>query len=239
MRKEELKQYLEIYRSVEGYEDVEEYIKVLERGPTGSFEQVLSAIFEAVIEADIDPGNVDLRKFLKAYYEIVKRNEEIDYFFAGKVILYSWEIILKETRRILKSLLPGPEEEEKEEEIEKTPEVLPVVYHKERRPITLLDLLEAAKRANEALKEERKLKRRRKNVQIIQVPPPEIAHEDLEMEIQEIYEKLKERRGRVGFKEIMKVARDPISAFIALLFLAFEGKILLWKKEGEIFAEIV
>ncbi len=239
MRKEELRQYLEIYRSVEGYEEVEEYIKVLEKGPTGSFEQILSAIFEAIIEADIDPGNVDLRKFLRAYYEIVRRRGDIDYFFAGKVIFYSWEIILKETRRVLRSLLPSPEEGEKEEEMERAPEALPVIYHKERRPITLLDLLEAAKKANEALREKRKEKRRRRNVQIIQAPPPEITHEDLEVEIREIYEKLKERRGKVTFREILGVTGDPISTFIALLFLAFEGKILLWKMENEIVIEII
>ncbi len=240
MQREKLKQYLEIYRRIEGYEDVEEYLRVLERGPgRSSFEQVLSAIFEAVIEADIDPTDVDLRKFLKAYHEIIRRKKDIDYFFAGKVIFYAWEIILREARRILFSLLPQEEGSVQEEQMEvRREEAVPVVYRRESRPVTLLDLLEAAKKANEALKEKPR-RRQKRNVPLIEVPPPEVTHEDLELEIRRVYEILKEKKGKISFSEISRAASDPISAFISLLFLAFEGKILLWEKEGEIFAEII
>lgn len=218
------------------------------------FDRAISAIFELVIEKEIDPRHIDLISFSKLYIEKLKK-EGIDLFVSGKILLMAWKILRMQSEEIIKNM------ERKEEEYEyEIPEwygeddifyYTQKVIHDElpierkirrvpQRKVTLIELINAFEEAREQIKKRR---RRSREKEWNNVNASDTVHkEDIEEDMKIVMEKLSKLNGRaIPLKELYNTKEEMLSMLLPLLFLAKEGRIVIWQNSfpyGEIYIKL-
>lgn len=225
-------------------------------------DRAIAALFELVIEKEIDPRNIDLISFSKLYIDKLKRNGGVNLFVAGKIILLAWKILRMQSEEILENM------ERKEEEISyEIPEWYgddEIFYYTQRvieneiplerkirrkagRKVTLIELINAFEEAKEEIErrekrrkiKEREMKALQNNVSNI----GEHTHkEDIEKDIKRVMERLSKLNGRaIPLRELYSDKKEIISVLLPLLFLAKEEVIMLWQENfpyGEIYIKL-
>lgn len=220
------------------------------------FDRAISAIFELVIEKEIDPCHIDLISFSKLYIEKL-REEGIDLFVSGKILLMAWKILRMQSEEIIRNM------EKKEEEYEyEIPEwygeddifyytqkvmqdELPIerkIRRVPQRKVTLIELINAFEEAREQIKRRRE-RRRSKEKEWNNVNASDTLHkEDIEEDMKIVMEKLSKLNGRaIPLRKLYNNKDEMLSMLLPLLFLAKEGRIVIWQNSfpyGEIYIKL-
>ncbi|MBC7128579.1 MAG: hypothetical protein H5T45_02460 [Thermoplasmatales archaeon] len=234
--------------------NIQNYIEMIEKKVfiKNPFDRIIAILFELVIENEIDPLNVDLISFSNLYMEKV-RGEEINLFVVGKIISMAWKILRLQSERVIESI------EKKEVEIDVpdwygddeifyyTQKVIndeiPLDSKIRRCPsvrVTIFDLINAFEEAREEIEKRGKNRKTVDNRTNNLSPPREHIHkEDIEEDIKKLMEKLSKLNGKaIPVKNLCSRKEDIVSILLPLLFLAKEGKIVIWQENfpfGEIY----
>lgn len=216
---------------------------------TDPFARLVASTFKLCEEGVIDPWNVDLRGFSRIFQSII--DETFDRFgMAGYLIGQAWHILLEKTERsVMKRKQPEePEqyvEEETSFEIEtafedvepRALELSEPVRHREKRPVMLVELLEAMRVA---------VRRDRKKVRITPEEKEEfdatameeiifeLHAEEPEKEIENTYEKILSQYSDQFYLEELwgSSVEERWSFLVYCLFLMREKRIIL-RQDGE------
>jgi len=218
-----------------------------------TFDKAIAAMFELVIEKQINPWEIDLAAFSNLYMEKVKK-EGINLIAAGKILLLAWKILRMQSEEMIKSM------ERREEEIyfdDAIPDwyaddelflgtqkimrneivLKPKIRRKAKRKVTLIELINAFEEAKEEIME--KKKRAKKIIKPVRME--DSTHkEDIQKDIKEVMEKLSKLNGEaVPLRKIF--GRNILSVFLPLLYLAKDGIIEIWQENfpfGEIYIKL-
>lgn len=255
----------------EHYERINRYIEIvnsLEKSihlcMGNMFEQSIAITFELVVEHKLDPWDVDLVKFSTQYLKRAKE-EGIDLISAGRIILMAWTILKLQSKDLLRKAEQPFEEPEQdyylddfqfgsEADLDFTqrvmynpePPIKEMVWRKGKRPVTLIELVDAFNEARKAADlqkiinvkreqiRERNMAERRNKVQTR-------MHSDyLEEDIKIVWERISKFNGvPIPFSDIWEGNKlDWIITLRSLLFLADRKWIKVWQRKfpyGEIY----
>lgn len=238
----ELTEHLMYYKALLDEEiDVDYYIHMahtLEEGihisAKNPVDKAVAIAFELVLDEKLDPWKIDLMKFTKLYLERIRKEKDIDFIIAGKIIYMAWNILMKKSKDVLEEAekeMYYVEEDffdidvgafdfyEEEEFVEPDIEIKEPVRREEERPVSLMELIQAI---NEARREVEIKKRQRKIREKFKFNLDEKVHrEDLEEEIKEVWARLSEVHGdEISLSMVYDGTReDFIKVFLSLLFL--------------------
>jgi len=247
---------------------IDRYLEVLERGEgdtlssTDQEDRSFEIVFELVLRNDLDPWDIDLMEFSRLYAQRME-SREVDFIVAGKLLFMAWAILRRQSEEVL-----SVQERVDMDELfcldwdmdsmdlflnEEEPffmgdfdpgeaELCEVVRHKERRPVMLVELLDAFEDARREAKAklERAILRESEKEEVFD----EKAHtEELERDVEEIWARITRcGGGPIAIEDICDGSKDDkIKVFVSLLFLTRMGKISLWQDDlplGSIFLEV-
>ena len=231
----------------------------------GSFENALMDIFKLTIEEGFDPWNIDLAKFSKMYMARVKKEDDVNFITAGRLVFMAWSILKLQSDEVLEEAEVPDEEEtffsdwdmsdyslyDTTEDFDYThlvldgdePPLEEKIRRKVQRPVTLMELVDAfdeARREAELQLEINAIKdaNRKKCAELIDIHE-KVHSENLQADIGEIWERICDIKGdKVRFMDVCRDdTGDVVTAFIAVLFLARDGKISIRQRNfpyGEI-----
>jgi len=261
----EVVEHLSYYKALLDEEiDLDYYIEMAQKLEEGlhisaknPMDKAVAIIFELVINEKLDPWKIDLVKFTQMYLERIRKENDIDFIVAGKIIHMAWNILMRKSEDILThveqeeygvdmdffELDLSPFEESRGYELIEVHEIdiKEPVRREKKRPVSLMELLQAI---NEAKVEVERKKRQRKIREKFKFNLEEKVHkEDLEEEIKEIWERLCEVQGdEISLSFLYDGTReDFIKVFLSLLFLERFQKVKLIQEKayGEITIRIL
>ncbi len=234
-------------------ENIQKYIDIIQNKVymKNPFDRAIAAIFELVIEKEINPCYIDLINFSKLYFEKVK--QDVNLFVAGRIILMAWKILKMQSEEILKNM--GEKEEEYEMDIpdwygeEKTFDYTMKVIENDiplekkirrvpSRKVTLIELINAFEEAKE------KISKRKKKIESKWIGSVvEHTHkENIQKEIEILMGKLSKLNGEaIPLSKLCSNREEMLSILLPLLFLAKEGNIIVWQENfpyGEIYIKV-
>ncbi|MFP4545428.1 MAG: segregation/condensation protein A [Methanomassiliicoccales archaeon] len=219
----------------------------------------IEMVFDLVLEEQLDPWEIDLMEFSRLYARRM-REEEIDFIVAGKLLFMAWSILKRQSEHILTTqeredqgepffmdwdvenldLLCEWEEEHHFPEMEEGPPLEQAVRRHTRRPVSLVELLDAFDEARrEASRKLSRPKRAPKKEEF-----DEKSHkEELEKDMEEIWRRIVHcGGGALPMDDLCHDRReDMVKVFVSLLFLARMGRIDVWQEDlphGQIFLEV-
>ncbi len=263
-RTEALEQHLVFHKAMIddsiGVERINRYMEILADDREGErmldpVDESIRSVFSLVLEHDLDPWGIDIRKFVRLYTDKVKNNM-FDMIVAGKLVHMAWKIVrMQSDATVLLS------EEHEEEEIEDFMDFeiaddfdslyVPEVSLKEAhyrlpvRPVSVMELLDAFEEAREeiAISTERE----RIRLELKAKEPRKFdnkAHdEDDERDIEMVWDKIQKLgTGVLPMTELYNDnVRENITTFVSVLHLVRQGKVNIWQDElprGNIYLEI-
>ncbi len=241
-------------------ENIEKYVNIIKHRVfiKNPFDRAIAIIFELVIEKEIDPCQIDLISFSKLYIKKLKE-EGIDLFIAGKIVLMAWKILRMQSEEIIRNMERKEDETiydydipdwyGEDETFYYTQKVIQNEIPLEKkigrmpnRKVTLVELINAFEEAKEEI--EKRVKRRRsKDKEWKNVNATDITHkEDIERDMKIVMEKLSKLNGRaIPLRKLYGNKDEMLSIFLPLLFLVKEGRIIMWQEEfpyGEIYIKL-
>lgn len=250
---------------------IEHYLKIVEELQRGTlsasddpFERSVAAVFELVVNQQMNPWDINLIEFSKMYLARVRKASELNLIVAGKIVYMAWEILKLQSEQVLQRV-DRPEQVEMmfdgwnpdnldifvdpfelgTGEMLLHTEELPIdekVRRKADRPVTLIDLLDAfeeAKKESDIRQELSKFMQKYRRPEF-----DDKAHkENLEEDIALVWERIQRcGQGSVPIIDLYATGKeDRVKVFISILFLARMGKIQIWQEKlpyGEIFLEL-
>jgi len=240
----------------EDNERIGEYIKMVEEMKTGvhvlskdPVDRAIAIAFELVLDNHMDPWKIDLKKFAELYIERIKDDDIIDFVTAGKIIFMAWSILHIKSEQAVERIKvrekeyyyepydaidwlfgeePSMNFNEEIIPVENIPEIHPPVRRKEKRKVTLIELI----RALESTRKIVEVKKRRKSVSnAIEINLSERVHEDEEeRDINLVWERICELDKEEFYMDEIIVNRtreEYLTVFLSLLFLMKRKKVIL------------
>jgi len=242
---ERIKEFLEDYasRNPDEKEKVDRYMKILEYSGTPQFldEKLVLLIFRSFVVGNIDPWEVDLKAFLKAYRQIIHEQDDVDFFVAAQIIFYSVLLLYQKVELLM---LQFKEKTPEEEYIEHAPEEISLrIVRREKQKITLADILKFVENIGDLLEKERKRRKKKRAIKTLTELFP--LEEHVVSDVEELVKRIKDNISKINGKnlfisdiaEIFNV--DLISAFIAVLFLIMDGILDVYYENGRIMLKVV
>ncbi len=219
--------------------NLEEGIHITARNPV---DKAVSIVFELVLDEKLDPWKIDLMKFTRMYLERIRKEKDIDFIIAGKIIHMAWNILMKKSEDVLDNAeraeyyvesdffdidISPFEMDMGEEYLEPEIEIREPVRREERRPVSLMELIQAINEAR--IEVERKRKQRKIREKFKFNLDEKVHKEDMEEEIKEVWARLSEIQGDEIQLELLYdgTRNDFITVFLALLFLEKFNKVEL------------
>jgi segregation and condensation protein A len=245
---------------------LDRYMEVLEGGEEqlasrDEADRSFEVVFELVLRNDLDPWDIDLMQFSRLYAARM-REREVDFIVAGKLLFMAWTILRRQSEVVLSvqeredgdelfcldwdmdSMDLFLDDEEGFDPADLEPcrvELREVVRHKERRPVMLVELLDAFDEARRESKArlERVISRESRE----EVFDEKSHTEELERDVDEVLGRISRcGGGPITIMDICDGTReDLIKVFLSILFLTRMGKISLWQDDlphGKIFLEV-
>jgi len=227
-------------------------------------ENAISAVFKLVIEENMDPWNIDLVSFTKMFLEEAQKKDQINFIVAGQIVNMAWSILKMQCEETLASaesqeeeevieddfftqwdvfdyeMYDEPEDLDFEEEVveEDKPVLDKAIRREEKKPVSLIQLVDAFEEAKKEAKYREKMERIRKEKKQEREEQEQKkkdnydtkAHkEDLHHDISIIWERICwYQEDELDFDMIHDGRiSDIITAFISSLFLHKQKKIKL------------
>ncbi|HUV24834.1 MAG TPA: hypothetical protein VMW26_05350 [Methanomassiliicoccales archaeon] len=253
----------------DGARKIDQYLDVLNKteendhfSSTDDTDRSIEVVFELVICNNLDPWDIDLMEFARLYARRIE-NKEVDFIVAGKLLLMAWTILKRQSEEVLtfqemvgqdELFCVGWDMDSMDLFIEHqepcyfddfdpdSVELCEVVRHRERRPVMLVELLDAFEEARREAKI--KLERALMRAQVKEEIFDEKAHqEELEKDVEEVWARiLRCGSGPITIEDIsIGTKEDIIMVLVSLLFLTRMGKISIWQEDlphGQIFFEV-
>jgi segregation and condensation protein A len=247
---------MEIVRSI----DSGQHIAV-----TDEFEKSISLVFELMMEQHFDPWDIDLKNFSKLYLKKIRKEKTVDLITAGKIIFLAWSILKLQSDELLEKADVPLEEEfyfegwnimqedftEIEPGLDYTTAVIseariPLeekIWHKKKRPVTLMELVDAFDLAKKDVEKQKKLNERRARLRemmkIDENFDEKVHNENLEEDIYETWQRICTiDEDTMLLDDIIDGSKDDlISRFVSILFLAIDSRIRIIQRRfpyGEI-----
>ena len=272
--REEVMNHLMFHKALLGeeehYERINKYIEIvtsLDRcvhlSCVNIYDKSLAITFELVIEEKLNPWDVDLVKFSKLYLKRAK-TEGLDLITAGRIILMAWTILKLQSKNLLeKAERPFEEPQDlymddfeygSEQDLDFTQSVIygaespikEMVWRKGKRPVTLIELVDAfeeARRASEfqaAMAKKREELSKRMAVENQGHLERQVHKDLLEEDMRLIWDRISHFNGHpISFMDIWDGTKlDWIVTLRSLLFLANGRWIKVWQNKfpfGEIY----
>ncbi|MEF8873556.1 MAG: hypothetical protein V5A88_02670 [Candidatus Thermoplasmatota archaeon] len=155
------------------------------------FENAIASIFKLVIEERMDPWEIDLISFTEMYLSKARKKENLNFIVAGRLVNMAWSILKMQCEHVLNSAEDEKEEEAEEpveeeffndwdvwdqdvyeepEDIDYEEKVLEddetplkkAVRREEKKPVSLMQLVDAFEDAKKEAKYKEKMERIRK-----------------------------------------------------------------------------
>ncbi len=240
------------------------------------FECAIASIFKLVIDEMMDPWEIDLVSFTNLYLERTKNGDSFNFIVAGQIVRMAWSILRMQCEEVLDTAATKEEEECPEDDfvcqwdifdyemydepedidfedelLSGSPPIERVVRRQDRKPVSLINLVDAFEEAkNEALHREKMERLREERSEERKQAEKErknnydaTAHkEDLQHDIAIIWERIcwyQQKSLEFGMIHNDRL-NDLITAFISILFLHRDGKIKVGQKNfplGQIMLE--
>lgn len=156
------------------------------------FEKAIASVFKLVIDERLDPWEIDLVSFTEMYLKQAKKKDNLDFIVTGQLINMAWSILKMQCEQVLSSAEVEEQEEptdpideegffdewdvwdqevyEDPEDLDYEEEVLQeddlplkkAVRREEKKPVSLIQLVDAFEDAKEEAKYREKMERIRK-----------------------------------------------------------------------------
>ncbi|MFP4001380.1 MAG: hypothetical protein ACLFU5_05715 [Thermoplasmata archaeon] len=156
------------------------------------FEKAIASVFKLVIDERLDPWEIDLVSFTEMYLKQAKKKDNLDFIVTGQLIKMAWSILKMQCEQVLSSAEEEEQEEptdpideegffdewdvwdqgvyEDPEDLDYEEEVLQeddlplkkAVRREEKKPVSLIQLVDAFEDAKEEAKYREKMERIRK-----------------------------------------------------------------------------
>ncbi len=168
------------------------------------YQKATALLFELVLEEAFDPWEIDLVRFTEVYLERVRSEGRVDFAVAGRLLYMAWSILYLQSRELLQAReTPAPEEAAPDGPVDDTyladlstpeavdvttavldaadgPALQPMVRHPETRPVSLLELVDAFREAEDDARRALKVQELRERLREEQRSPPEVlVHGDI------------------------------------------------------------
>lgn len=211
---------------------------------TDPFAKLVASTFNLCREGTIDPWNIDLKSFSRIFMELI--DDTFDKFgMAGYLISQAWRILLEKTeasvmKRQKQEEVVHSEEEFLQDELElalsieedNSPlELAEPVKHREKRPVMLVELLEAMRHAyrKDRVRNRPRVEKEELDVSAMEEIIFELHGEEPEKEIDETYSRILSQLTNTFYMEDLwgESVEDRWSFLVYCLFLMREKMIIL------------
>ncbi|MDO9537520.1 MAG: hypothetical protein Q7J68_04290 [Thermoplasmata archaeon] len=252
--------------------DLDNYLKIMEELDMGiqvvldnPVDRAVAIAFQLVIDEKFDPWNIDLAEFTKLYLDKLKKETDVNFIIAGRLVVMAWSILKSQSIRILNKADQVDEPEEtffSEWEVEPAYDPLPgsnfsdfvlgsdsmiteAVHSTDVRPVTLMTLLEAFDEAREEIAMRERFKNLVKPVDTPIIIADKLHGESLQEDISMTWQRIcRCEGGRIPISQVWdtKDTLDKVTVFISTLFLAKMEKVEISQQKlpyGEIFIQNV
>ncbi|MEF8832095.1 MAG: segregation/condensation protein A [Candidatus Thermoplasmatota archaeon] len=228
------------------------------------FDNAIASIFKLVIDEKMDPWEIDLVSFTEMYLEQARKKENLNFIVTGQLINMAWSILKMQCEQVLSSAEEEEQEEtveqeeffdeweiwdqdlyEEPEDIDYEEEVLDddggaplekAVRREEKKPVSLIQLVDAFEDAKqeakyrEKMEKIRKEKKKEREQQLKEQEENYDTHsheEDIQSEISKIWKRICCYEQKVITLSMIHDDRkkDIITALMSILFLNKEKKI--------------
>ncbi len=246
------------------------YLSILEDVREGNVQsenpvdREIARILSLALNEDLDPWNIDLVEFSRAYMREIERSKDVDFIVAGKIIFLAWSVLKKQSDATLSKaegmeagdfFFEGwaPWDFEPYENIDdisytdrvassEEPPIKKAIRYRAKRKVTLIELVDAFEEARKEVEFREKIERIKRKAVEKKVQMPEVEHkEDIEEEIREVWRRISEFEGNRMTVSALSTGtkEDFITVFVAILFLAHRNRIKIWQNSpgGEIYIE--
>jgi segregation and condensation protein A len=250
--------------------DMDNYLRIMRELDMGiqvvlndPVDRAIAIAFQLVIDEKFDPWNIDLGEFTKLYLEKLKKEEEVNFIIAGRLIVMAWSILKSQSANILNKAdkvdEPADEPFFSDWEVEPVYEQAPgsgfsdfvlgndsmiteAVHSTDVRPVTLMSLLEAFDEAREEIALRDRVKRLGKNGDTVPIIIADKLHgESLQEDISATWQRICRCQGdKIPISQVWNGhdTFDVVTVFISSLFLAKMEKIEIEQQKlpyGEIY----
>lgn len=251
--------------------DMDNYLKIMSELDMGiqvvldnPVDRAVAVAFQLVIDEKFDPWNIDLAEFTKLYLDKIKKEEDVNFVIAGRLVMMAWSILRSQSAGILDRANRADDKVEDlyfgDWTVDPAPEapagsdfsqfvlgtegalITEAVHSSDVRPVTLMNLIEAFDEAREEIA----LRERARRMAKTEDPAPLVIGDKLHGEsLQEDISMTWQRICKCDAKAIPitsiwneRDTLDKVTVFISTLFLAKMEKVELAQRKlpfGEIF----
>jgi segregation and condensation protein A len=248
--------------------DVDTYVEILQELDQGMHvvldnpvDRAVAIAFQLVIDERFDPWNMDLVEFTKLYLKKIRKESDVNFIIAGKLVLMAWSILKSQSDRLLieADRVDEPEDfyfdgwdvcDSGEEQqgvnygqmiLDGQPPLTEAVRSNDVRAVTLMSLVEAFDEAREEIAlQERINKFAKKEVKDPIIISDKLHQESLQEDISITWQRICNCDDQVI--PITKLwntedVYDKVTVFVSTLFLAKMQKVKLTQRKfpyGEI-----
>lgn len=254
---------------INDYLDMVENINGGNQISSDPFESAIASVFKLVIEENMDPWDIDLVSFTHMFLEEAKEKENINFITAGQLVNMAWSILKMQCEETLNDaeseeqeeqevvqddfisqwdfdseMYEEPEDMDYEDEVlEKNEPILEkAVRREEKKPVSLMQLVDAFDEARKEAKYREKMERLRKEKKKEREEEEKKrnenydsnAHkEDLHHDISVIWDRICwYDKDKLNFNMIYDGRKaDLVTAFVSVLFLHKKQKIKLEQEQ--------
>lgn len=227
------------------------------------FECAIASVFKLVIDEKMDPWNIDLASFTKMYLKEAKKKDRINFIVAGQLVNMAWSVLKMQCEAVLENaeeeerendvvednffgqwdtfdydMYEDPEDVDYEEEVKvgENPPIEKAIRREHKKPVSLIQLVDAFEEARNEAKYREKQERIRKEKCEERVRLKEEnknnydtnAHkEDIHHDISMIWERVCwYDKDEINFDMIHDGrTSDFVTAFMSVLFLHKDKKV--------------
>ncbi len=248
--------------------DLDNYLRILEELDMDiqvvlqdPVDRAAAIAFQLVIDQKFDPWNIDLGEFTKLYLAKLKKEDDVNFIIAGKLVMMAWSILKSQSARVLTHADKTDEPVESffsDWEIEPAYNPIPgsgfsdfvlgsdpvltqAVRSNDVRPVTLVSLLEAFDEAREEMALRDRINKLVKTVDAPIVISDKLHGDSLQEDISATWQRIcrcEEKCIPITSIWNRNDTYDKVTVFISSLFLAKMEKIELAQKKlpyGEIY----
>ncbi len=225
-------------------------------------DRAVAIAFQLVIDEKFDPWNIDLGEFTKLYLAKLKKEEDVNFIIAGRLVMMAWSILKSQSASVLNK---ADREDEPVETFFSDWEIDPVlpdapgsqfsdfvlgsqggliteaVHATDVRPVTLMSLLEAFDEAREEIALRDRFKKLAKPDDKPIIISEKLHGESLQEDISMTWQRICNCQGdRIPISAVWdeRDTLDKVTVFISTLFLAKMEKVELAQQKlpfGEIY----
>jgi segregation and condensation protein A len=249
--------------------DIDNYMGILRELDQGMHvvldnpvDRAVAIAFQLVIDERFDPWNLDLVEFTKLYLERIRKESDVNFIIAGRLVMMAWSILKRQSEHVLTEAdRTEPQGEyyfegwdvcgigEAQQRASYTdmilgsdaPPLAEAVRSSDVRPVTLMSLIEAFDEA----REEMALRERIKKFAVKETYAPvrigdKLHNESLQEDISITWQRICKCDGQlIPMNQLWNGGDvwDRVTVFVSTLFLAKMQKILLTQRrfpKGEI-----